>query len=560
MRLSAKFFFSFALAVGVGQFAAAQYPSPYQQPWPQAQSADPYSPQTPEAWKRAYADPAAGSTASNPWARPSGYAAAMAATPKPVEQVPTPADPMPMGGQPMPMGGQPMPMGSNAQPPMNPYAPANQPRTTIPGPPAPSYSTGPIQSPYAPGPNVQQGSMYNQGQMYRQGQAFSQGAYQGGMYVEQGGVSGGPTTTYVDQGNVYSDWNVGAGAACGPGTGGAIGGGSVVYAGGGAAGLRDGWFATFGGVMMGRDDENAYFFSFDDTNESIQRLNTEEASMDFSAGVETRIGYFFNCGQNAFEAVYWGVYPDQQESTLLSSNTPGNLNGILNWDQIDYNGVSADNWVNAAFAHRLRREFEIHNLELNVLGIQSGWSNGRTSMQWRTGMRFFHFRESLQFGADNTDANFIGAANEIYYDVETANNLLGWQFGADLMYRPTCSLTFRLGASTGLYGNYVQHHSRIGGSAGVASINNGPNNNMTLQIDNDTVTFAMLGELNAGFDYQISCCWSMYAGYRVLGVSRVALPTNQIYFDLRGINDVREIDTNGDLILHGGYAGLEYNY
>jgi hypothetical protein len=54
--------------------------------------------------------------------------------------------------------------------------------------------------------------------------------------------------------------------------------------------------------------------------------------------------------------------------------------------------------------------------------------------------------------------------------------------------------------------------------------------------------------------------WSAIAGYRAVGASGVALPTNQIYPDLRGINDVENIDSNGHVILHGGYAGIEIGF
>jgi hypothetical protein len=38
------------------------------------------------------------------------------------------------------------------------------------------------------------------------------------------------------------------------------------------------------------------------------------------------------------------------------------------------------------------------------------------------------------------------------------------------------------------------------------------------------------------------------------------MPADQIYPDLRGINDVANIDSSRGMILHGGYAGLEYNW
>ena len=45
-----------------------------------------------------------------------------------------------------------------------------------------------------------------------------------------------------------------------------------------------------------------------------------------------------------------------------------------------------------------------------------------------------------------------------------------------------------------------------------------------------------------------------------VAVTGIAHPTDQIYHDLRGIQDVRWIGSNGSLVLHGGYARAEYRY
>jgi hypothetical protein len=40
----------------------------------------------------------------------------------------------------------------------------------------------------------------------------------------------------------------------------------------------------------------------------------------------------------------------------------------------------------------------------------------------------------------------------------------------------------------------------------------------------------------------------------------MALPTNQIYPDLRGLQDVQFLSNNGDVVLHGGFMGVEWGY
>jgi hypothetical protein len=352
----------------------------------------------------------------------------------------------------------------------------------------------------------------------------------------------------------------GGGSGCGSGAGSYATGFSPC-----ARGLCGPWFGSVGGLIMTRDDGNPYPFSYDSANEEIQLTNTRDASMQWGGGVDVRFGRYFNCNQNAVEFVYWGVYPSSEESTTLANQVAGGLNGILNWDQLDYDGAPADGWVDNAEAHRVRRDFEFHNLEVNLLQFPSCYASNpcgtqRFCFNWGAGVRYFRFAEHLQFGADDQDTEFTGAANEIYYDIGVKNNLIGFQLNAQGQYYVTQRLSLLAGTKFGLFANHINHHSRIGGAWGDAIINNGPNEWAPFNVKSNKNDIAFLGELNVGLNYQMSCCWSATLGYRAVAVTGVALPSNQIYSDLRGIQDVAIVDSNGSLILHGGYAGVQFNY
>jgi hypothetical protein len=67
--------------------------------------------------------------------------------------------------------------------------------------------------------------------------------------------------------------------------------------------------------------------------------------------------------------------------------------------------------------------------------------------------------------------------------------------------------------------------------------------------------------MNFGLGYQISSCWRFGAGYRVVAASGVALAPNQIVTDtFIDIPGVQRVDSNGSLLLHGGYANLEFRF
>jgi hypothetical protein len=256
-----------------------------------------------------------------------------------------------------------------------------------------------------------------------------------------------------------------------------------------------------------------------------------------------------------------------------SHDEDGALWGIHNWQHLTYNHDLADRWVNGlggagAACHAIWRDTEVHNVEINVLHFlgycpQSCYDGGsRWNMNWLAGFRYFNFNDELLFGADTSvDGKFtFDDPTEIFYSVATNNHLIGFQFGADGEYCLTPRLWLDMGVKCGVFGNSIEHESWIGGSAGYAEINDGPYSGYDFAVDNSASDLAMLGELDLGLSYYVTYRWKLTAGYRLVGVSGVALPTNQIYPDLRGLNDVQVIDTNGNLILHGGYAGVEYNF
>ncbi|PQO45243.1 BBP7 family outer membrane beta-barrel protein [Blastopirellula marina] len=323
---------------------------------------------------------------------------------------------------------------------------------------------------------------------------------------------------------------------------------------------RCGWFGSAGGLVMTRDHENFLPFSYATSNEANQLVTNRDAAFDVAGGVEGRFGRYFNCGQSSLEFVFWTIIPGTQSYQLLGSDVAGDLNGIYNWDQLNYNGNTADAFVNDAMVHRIRRSYEFQNYELNWNTYLTPQGCGALEVQGIAGFRVFRFGETLDFGADTVDTVFTGDPAEIHYNIDVDNRLYGFQLGTLSQYRfsPCWSLNTKI--LGGLFANDISHRSFIGGAAGTAVVNNGPNNGTPFDVAGSDTSFALMGELDFGLTYRPTCNWQIGAGYRAMGVSGVALASNQLFFDLRGVNDVATIEKNGDLILHGGYFNLSYNY
>jgi hypothetical protein len=354
-------------------------------------------------------------------------------------------------------------------------------------------------------------------------------------------------------------------------------GGSVL-----GCGYHGGWFAGAAGLFMGRAGGNPYYYSYYDSNEAGQMLRPDEI---WSGGAQVWVGKWFGggcgggfgggfgdgigdacgcaCGGGMFgvEGGYWGIYGDAAEQTLLAGQFPGNLNAILNFDQLNYNGAPANLSTDAAQIHRLRTDYEFHSAEFNFLGSTSPYGPyGISRFTWLAGFRYVRFDDDLQFASDPADQQFTGAVPELYYDVNVDNNLYGFQLGGRGEVFVIPQLSFDFGAKFGLFGNYIDHHSRIGGAAGDAVVNNGPFINQPFNVTSSASTISFLGELNAGASFWLTKHWRLTGGYRALAITGVALAADQIPMDLRGINDVQAIDADGSLILHGAYAGAEFTW
>ena len=360
------------------------------------------------------------------------------------------------------------------------------------------------------------------------------------------------------QGYLYSHGQAGATVA-----------GGCVACGLAECGCARNWFVGVSGLFMTRDHGDPYAFSFGTADPADQRTRTRDAAMDWSGGFDIRFGRLFNCGENAVEAVYWGLFPERQYTQTTSADVLGNLNGILNWNNLDYGLGTAGDIVNVApgndGVHALWRNFEFHNIELNAWKLCGGncaaGKNGSKgipmSYNLMAGARLFRFKENLLFGADGDDFVIDFADDEVFYNIDITNDLVGFQLGGQVRYWLNCRWTFDAGLKLGVYGNRISHRSEIGGNLGVA-VTNGTPTPQDFFVDNKKNDVAMLGEMNLGMTYCLGSHWKVLLGYRAVAATGVALPADQIWHDLRGVDDVRIIDSNGSLILHGGYLGAEY--
>jgi len=326
------------------------------------------------------------------------------------------------------------------------------------------------------------------------------------------------------------------------------------------------WFASGGGLVMTRAQDDDILFGYDDGDASY-RLTFRDSAMDYSGGFEAHLGrYFGDCW--ACEAVYWGIRPSDQYSHLYASNAAGNLMSPVQFGFLEYdNGTgaaAADTYFDNSQVLRIVRTFEYHNVELNFWRNASPNSCGRCSYAFLAGARYMQLSELFDLDTDVANNAFgDDIANELFYDISVDNYLVGFQIGGRLDYCVTERLSFEFGSKAGVFGNHINHRQSLWGGNGSALIAAGSPlgyAGSAYSSDSSKDDVAFLAELMPGISCQLTSRWRIGVGYRVVALSGVAVPSGQIphrFDNLAAVNNVNSTDT---LVLHGATASLEFNW
>ena len=116
-------------------------------------------------------------------------------------------------------------------------------------------------------------------------------------------------------------------------------------------------------------------------------------------------------------------------------------------------------------------------------------------------------------------------------------------------------LRFGAGLKAGLFNNRARSSQSLSDNFGTFGQVNGGEDFNFQDSKND---IAFLGELDFSLVMHVSFNARARIGYRAIGVSGVALSPDQIPLDFRHTPSARDTDTNGSLLLHGAYVGLEF--
>ncbi|MFO0913934.1 MAG: BBP7 family outer membrane beta-barrel protein [Pirellulales bacterium] len=325
------------------------------------------------------------------------------------------------------------------------------------------------------------------------------------------------------------------------------------------------WYFGIYGLAFKRDDDYDIPLFTPVSDPSLNVITTNTGQYDFAGGFEARLGRYLN-DRWAVEALYWGLFPNDQNYRLDSWGYPGGFNSTLNLGSLNYdNGAGAlplDTYFTGAQMVAVNRTFDYNNVELNFLRNACPGGCGPSSFVWLAGARYLQLDETFCMASDlNNTVMGDDPPNELFYNINVVNRLVGFQIGGIWDRCVTSRMGLRVGSKVGIYGNQIDQYQRIYGGTGVnATVNTGPYAGSDYYVQSQKNDVSWITELFAGLTYRVWDNWRLTGGYRALIVSDVAIPYGQIPYRFSDLGEAANINANDSLLLHGIYAGLEYNW
>lgn len=305
------------------------------------------------------------------------------------------------------------------------------------------------------------------------------------------------------------------------------------------------------GLFFWRDSEDDVPLTQNAAGDIFRSTN---ANMNTMGGFEVDVTRR-NINGNGAQFIYWGLYPTEAYDEILAPGLNTYQTGLSNI-LVDPGGVDLQTYFNNADSNYLVRTNEFHNIEANLLRNGGNYTTrfgGAGTFELLAGFRWFQFNENFRYGAYTA----AGDPEWVEYELNVQNTLLGFQLGGRSDLCLTDRLSLGLGTKLGVFNNYISHYQCVCDSNGVMGYRTASGVD-DYDYNNTKNDLSLLGELDLGFNYRLSCNVRLTTGYRLIGISGIALAPDQIPFDYNLDDEINSINSNGDLILGGGYAGLEY--
>ncbi|MCD0461738.1 hypothetical protein [Roseiconus lacunae] len=184
---------------------------------------------------------------------------------------------------------------------------------------------------------------------------------------------------------------------------------------------------------------------------------------------------------------------------------------------------------------------------------------GRLRVRTSHGFRWFQLEDELLIAGD-VDMMPGLSGSDIYYELQTENNLYGYQFGSQLTYCLGSRLMVNVGGKIGVYGNDASFTHWIGNDMVLAYTDSQGAGAGDLYTDKSDVSLAGLGELDFGVGYRISNRLTATGGYRILSACGVATSIDSMPDEYTSVESAGRLRADDCFTMLGAYFGFNYNW
>ena len=311
------------------------------------------------------------------------------------------------------------------------------------------------------------------------------------------------------------------------------------------------------GLLFQRDYEDNRYLASNPAGDRLFTNDADENNMDgYGLLLASR-----SCGGRGFEVGYWALNPGAVSYGISGAAVNTNIRGL---DRLTHapSGRNVYDIYTDNISQTIVRNTNINNLELNMLR-----NGGRFCFRGKRpgcyellfGFRWFEFEEQLQYLAEADTVTYPLTPANFAYTLNARNRLLGLQLGARNEVCLGNRFSFFSGVKGGLYNNNIHTRQTIIGSDNVSAIvNTGASAGRVFDYSDSKNDVAFLGELDFGILMNLTCRSRLRLGYRAVGVGGVALAADQIPHDFSDADELLRANSNGNLLLSGGYYGLEF--
>ena len=280
-------------------------------------------------------------------------------------------------------------------------------------------------------------------------------------------------------------------------------------------------------------------------------LSTNDGAYDFEPGVRATGRYQLNAVHN-IEATYMGAlqWDDFQQAR---SNQNSLFSVFSQFGNLPFGGFEE---TDQATTHSIDLQSNMDSAEIT---IRSAWAapTYRVHGSWFSGIRYISWDDQLVHRT-HVQPHFdpINQVQrdeaEFRYDIETRNDLLGYQIGAELVFAITPGLLVGTEVKGGVYGNHAIQTAFLDSQSIAPGIHE----------RSDSTDAALSAEGHLFVTYQFHALARLRLGYQVYTLDGLALaPENfNTQSPFSGTPRNVSISDNGSAFLHGGAAGLELGW